>query len=124
MRADVTGLVALLSDRLTWLETEGDAVGEGVDKQMVPLLLERATMLHGLGDHASAMADLDALLDRSASNAEALRFRAELAMNAGDVEVAVALWRRCLSAETRPQRSRDPRGNRSRTSAATPAEAA
>jgi hypothetical protein len=50
------------------------------------------------------MADLDALLDRSASNVEALRFRADLAMNAGDVESAVALWRRCLAAEIRPQR--------------------
>jgi tetratricopeptide (TPR) repeat protein len=100
-RADITGLVALLSDRLTWLETEG---GDGDEKQMVPLLLERATVLHGLGDQAAAMADLDALLDRSASNVEALRFRADLAMNAGDVESAVALWRRCLLAETRPQR--------------------
>ena len=103
-RTDVTGLVALLSDRLTWLETEGDAVGGGADKQMVPFLLERATVLNGLGDHAAAMADLDALLDRSASNVEALRFRADLAMNAGDVESAVALWRRCLMVETRTQR--------------------
>jgi len=100
-RADVASLVGLLSDRLAWLEAEGD---DGVEKQMVPLLLERATVLHSLGDHAAAMADLDALLDRSASNVEALRFRADLAMNAGDVESAVALWRRCLSAETRPQR--------------------
>ena len=101
---DVTGLVALLSERLTWLETEGDAAGEGADKQMVPLLFERATVLNGLGDHAAAMADLDALLDRSASHVEALRFRAELAMNAGDVESAVALWRRYLMVETRTQR--------------------
>ncbi|HEU4726665.1 MAG TPA: tetratricopeptide repeat protein, partial [Kofleriaceae bacterium] len=99
-RSDTKGLVALLSDRLTWLETEGD----GNEKQMVPLLLERATVLHGLGDHAAAMADLDALLDRSASHVEALRFRADLAMDAGDVEAAVALWRRCLVAETRPMR--------------------
>jgi len=103
-RTDVAGLVALLSDRLSWLETEGDAAGEGADKQMVPLLFERATVLNGLGDHAAAMADLDALLDRSASNVEALRFRADLAMNAGDVESAVALWRRCLMVETRTPR--------------------
>ena len=101
-RADVAGLVALLSDRLAWLETEAE--DDGKEKQMVPLLLERATVLHGLGDHAGAMADLDALLDRAASHVEALRFRADLAMNAGDVASAVALWRRCLSAETRPQR--------------------
>ncbi|HEY0986111.1 MAG TPA: hypothetical protein VGD80_03630, partial [Kofleriaceae bacterium] len=101
-RGDITGLVGLLSDRLTWLENEGGE--DGHEKQMVPLLLERATVLHGLGDHVAAMADLDALLDRSASHVEALRFRADLAMNAGDVDSAVALWRRCLSAENRPQR--------------------
>ncbi|HEX2688776.1 MAG TPA: tetratricopeptide repeat protein [Kofleriaceae bacterium] len=103
-RADTTGLITLLSDRLTWLESEGEDGSEGVEKQMVPLLFERATVLHGLGDQAAAMADLDALLDRSASHSEALRFRADLAMNAGDVESAVALWRRCLMVETRAQR--------------------
>ncbi|HEY0195669.1 MAG TPA: tetratricopeptide repeat protein, partial [Kofleriaceae bacterium] len=106
-RADVNAVVALLTNRLAWLETDGaeapNQLGEP-DKQMVPLLLERATVLHGLGDQAAAMADLDALLDRSASNVEALRFRADLAMQAGDVEHAVALWRRFLGAETRPQR--------------------
>ncbi|HSR95486.1 MAG TPA: hypothetical protein VLM79_00395 [Kofleriaceae bacterium] len=100
--SDVAGLVALLSDRLTWLENEGESNGH--EKQMVPLLLERATVLHGMGDHAAAAADLDALLDRSASHVEALRFRADLAMNAGEVDAAIALWRRSLSAETRPQR--------------------
>jgi tetratricopeptide (TPR) repeat protein len=103
-RSDVAALIALLSDRLAWLEAEAEAGAEGVEKQMVPLLLERATVLHGQGDGAAAMADLDALLDRSASNVEALRFRADLAMNAGDVDTAVALWRRCLAAELRPQR--------------------
>jgi tetratricopeptide (TPR) repeat protein len=107
-RADVRGLIGLLSDRLAWLESEAERDardgGEAPDKQMVPLLLERATVLHGLGDQGAAMADLDALLDRAASHAEALRFRADLAMNAGDVDHAVALWRRCLVAETRPQR--------------------
>jgi tetratricopeptide (TPR) repeat protein len=106
-RAEIASLVGVLSDRLAWLEAGAGDVGdgrEGHDKQMMPLLLERATVLHGLGDHVSAMADLDALLDRAPSNAEALRFRADLAMTAGDVEAAVALWRRCLSAENRPQR--------------------
>jgi len=100
-RGDIAMLVGVLSDRLAWLESEA---GDGNEKQMVPLLLERATVLHGLGDQAGAAADLDALLDRAASNVEALRFRADLAMNAGDVQAAVALWRRCLSAENRPQR--------------------
>ena len=31
----------------------------------MPLLLERATVLHGLGDADGAMQDLDALLDRA-----------------------------------------------------------
>ncbi|MGE0395913.1 MAG: tetratricopeptide repeat protein [Kofleriaceae bacterium] len=99
-RADVKGLISTLSDRLTHLEAE-----ETPDPAAaVPLLLERATVLHGLGDADGAMADLDALLDRSASHVEALRFRADLAHNAGDVELAVKLWRRCIAAETRPKR--------------------
>ncbi|HEX3762711.1 MAG TPA: hypothetical protein VHW23_28645 [Kofleriaceae bacterium] len=101
---DIAGLISLLSDRLAWLEAEAEAGADGIEKQMVPLLLERATLLHGRGDQAAAMADLDALLDRAASNVEALRFRADLAMNAGDVDAAIALWRRCLAAEIRPQR--------------------
>jgi cellulose synthase operon protein C len=104
-RAEVPVLVGLLSDRLSWLETEG-AEGDLAEReqQMVPLLLERATVLHGLGDQPAAMADLDALLDRAPTHVEALRFRADLAMTVGDVDAAVALWRRCLSAESRPQR--------------------
>jgi hypothetical protein len=101
-RADVRGLIGALGERLTWLEAEAQDLAR--DQQMVPLLLERATVLHGLGDQGAAMADLDALLDRAASHAEALRFRADLAFDAGDVDGAVALWRRCLAAETRPHR--------------------
>ncbi|MBA2543532.1 MAG: hypothetical protein H0V17_28075, partial [Deltaproteobacteria bacterium] len=101
-RADVRGLINTLTERLNWLESENQDVAR--DHQMVPLLLERATVLHGLGDHAAAMSDLDALLDRAASHIEALRFRADLALNAGEAELAVSLWKRCLAAETRPQR--------------------
>lgn len=102
-RADVKGLVSVLSDRLTYLEAQESPEPTAA----VPLLLERATVLHGLGDASGAMADLDALLDRSASHVEALRFRADLALHAGDVELAVALWRRCIAAETRPQRRQE-----------------
>ncbi len=102
-RADVRGLVAALTDRLTWLEAEAPADLEP-DRAMVPLLLERATVLFGLGERDAAMADLDALLDRAPENVEALRFRADLAIAAGDATMAVALWRRCLAVETRPQR--------------------
>ena len=102
-RADVTGLISAISDRLTHLEAQESPDAAAA----VPLLLERATVLHGLGDRDGAMADLDALLDRSASHVEALRFRADLALHAGDVEQAVALWRRCIAAETRPQRRRE-----------------
>lgn len=111
-RGDVPALIRLLGDRLAWLETEaasqpetGDEQGNRpADREMVPLLLERATVLHKTGDAPAAMADLDALLDRAPDHAEALRFRADLAMSVGEVERAVALWRRCLSAESRPQR--------------------
>jgi tetratricopeptide (TPR) repeat protein len=101
-RADVKGLISALTDRLTWLESEQQDLAR--DHQMVPLLLERATVLHGLGNQDAAMTDLDALLERSASHVEALRFRADLAVNAGDVELAIGMWRRCIAAETRPQR--------------------
>jgi tetratricopeptide (TPR) repeat protein len=101
-RADVRGLHAMLTARLTWLEAEGQASAD----LMVPLLLERATILHGMNDADAAMIDLDLLLDRAPTNAEALRFRADLAFNAGDVASAVALWRRFLARETRaPQRA-------------------
>ncbi|MBV8758093.1 MAG: hypothetical protein JO257_12480 [Deltaproteobacteria bacterium] len=98
-RRDTRGLVAAITDRLAWLEAEG-----GATETVVPLLLERATVLHGLGETENAMADLDALLDRSTKNVEALRFRADLAFNAGDVDTAVSLWRRYLAAETRAPR--------------------
>ncbi|MDQ3335380.1 MAG: hypothetical protein M4D80_09465 [Myxococcota bacterium] len=104
-RADVAGLIRALTERLTWLEAENQDLHR--DSQMVPLLLERATVLHGLGDHAAAMADLDALLDRSASHLEALRFRADLAFNVGEVDHAVALWRRYVQAENRPPRRQE-----------------
>ena len=97
-RADIPGLIAVISARLTHLEVDDDNPGA-----MVPLLLERATVLHGLGESEPAMADLDALLDRSKSHVEALRFRADLAFQAGDVAAAVALWRRHIQAESRPK---------------------
>ncbi|HEV7554072.1 MAG TPA: hypothetical protein VGO00_01390, partial [Kofleriaceae bacterium] len=98
-RADVRGLIGALTDRLTWLEAEG-----GAEDAMVPLLLERATVLHGLGDQQAAMDDLDALLDRDPKQVEALRFRADLALVAGDAAGAIDLWKRCLASETRPHR--------------------
>ncbi len=101
-RADVRSLVNVLTDRLTWLEAEGRG-GE----EAVPHLLERATVLHGLGDQQAAMADLDALLEQSPDNVEALRFRGDLAINAGDVDTAIVMWRRYLGNEKRPARRND-----------------
>ncbi len=99
-RRDIRGLTAAITDRLIFLD------GERPDdpSATVPLLLERATILHNLSDRAAAMADLDALLARAPSNVEALRFRADLALDAGDAEVAVQLWRRYLAVETRADR--------------------
>ncbi len=99
-RADVRSLIAALTDRLTWLDDEG---GDS-EVAIAPLLLERATVLHGLGDQQAAMQDLDVLLERAANHLEALRFRADLALTAGDAELAVSLWRRYLQHETRPQK--------------------
>jgi tetratricopeptide (TPR) repeat protein len=92
-------VVAALTQRLTWSDGEGDR-----DDEVVRLLLERATVLHAAGDQPAAIADLDALLERAPAHPEALRFRADLAYNAGDVASAVGLWRRYLKAEPRPQR--------------------
>jgi tetratricopeptide (TPR) repeat protein len=100
-RADVGGLIQALSARLTYLDAEQT---DAATQEMVPLLLERATVQHGLGNTDAAMADLDALLERASAHVEALRFRADLAFQAGAVDEAVALWRRFLQAETRPQR--------------------
>lgn len=101
-RADVRTLINVISDRLAWHEAEGHA-----SDTTVPLLLERATIHHGLGDIEAAIADLDVLLERAPTHVEALRFRADLAFNNGDVSSAVALWRRYLQAEIRPHRKRE-----------------
>ncbi|HEY1549734.1 MAG TPA: hypothetical protein VGG28_18025 [Kofleriaceae bacterium] len=101
-RADVRSLIGALTERLTWLDDEGG--GEQVEDAIAPLLLERATVLHGLGDGQAAMQDLDVLLERAPNHLEALRFRADLALTAGDAELAVSLWRRYLQHETRPQK--------------------
>jgi hypothetical protein len=98
-RADVRTLIHVVTERLVWLEGEG---GDERHARMAPLLLERATVLHGLGDQTAAMGDLDVLLDGVPDHTEALRFRAELALNAGDVETTVRLWRRFLKVEKRP----------------------
>jgi tetratricopeptide (TPR) repeat protein len=101
-RADARALINAITERLTWHEAEGHAADF-----TIPLLLERATVVHGLGDTEAAMADLDALLERAPTHVEALRFRADLAFNAGDVQTAVVLWRRYLQAEHRPARRRE-----------------
>ena len=94
-RGDAQELVDVLTARLRWLtSTEAPA-----SEQMVPLLLERASSLKALSRNNEAAVDLDALLDFSSSHAEALRLRADLAVAAGDVDRAVALWWRYLAVE-------------------------
>jgi len=105
-RADVGGLIKALTARLAHLD-EASESSEDAMQEMVPLLLERATVQHGLGNADAAMADLDALLDRASGHVEALRFRADLAFQAGDVPHAVELWRRFLQVETRASRRAD-----------------
>jgi tetratricopeptide (TPR) repeat protein len=99
-RGDARAVIAALSDRIAWIEAEGHG-------DIVPLLLERATVMHGTGDQMAATTDLDVLLERSPAHVEALRFRADLAFNGGDTDAAIALWRRYLVAETRPGRRRE-----------------
>jgi tetratricopeptide (TPR) repeat protein len=102
-RADVGGLIKALSARLMYLDAQSEE-SESAVQEMVPLLLERATVQHGFGNIDAAIADLDALLERAGEHPEALRFRADLSFRAGNVEEAVALWRRFLQAETRPHK--------------------
>ncbi|MDX2086222.1 MAG: hypothetical protein SFX73_00175 [Kofleriaceae bacterium] len=102
-RADIAGLIQAMSARLTYLDAQSDE-SEAAAHEMVPLLLERAFVQHGVGNVDAATADLDALLDRASDHVEALRFRADLAFHAGEVELAVSLWRRFLQSETRPHK--------------------
>jgi tetratricopeptide (TPR) repeat protein len=97
--SDVAGLVAVVSDRLAWIDG-----GNADEREAIALLLERATVRFGLGDRAAAIADLDVLLDRDPAHAEALRFRGDLALAEGDATAAVALWKRYLEVERRPDR--------------------
>jgi tetratricopeptide (TPR) repeat protein len=95
-RGDVNELVDVLTERLRWLADSESPPSE----EMVPLLFERASLLHGLGRNNNAAVDLDSLLDYAPNHAEALRLRADLAVDAGDIDRAVALWWRYLAVET------------------------
>jgi tetratricopeptide (TPR) repeat protein len=98
---DVPGLLAALSVRLNWIDTNEPAeAGIGV-------LLERATVRFGSNDQLGAITDLDDLLGRDPGHLEALRFRADLALLTGDAPGAAERWRRCLDIETRPERRAD-----------------
>jgi tetratricopeptide (TPR) repeat protein len=100
---DVPGLLAALSMRLAWLDGSVDD-NPGAKPAAVAVLLERATVRFGSDDQVGAMADLDDLLARQPAHLEALRFRADLALLAGDAPGAAERWKRCLDLEVRPER--------------------
>jgi tetratricopeptide (TPR) repeat protein len=91
---DVRGLVLALGARLAWADGSGDRDAG------VPMLMERAEIRRALGDRHAARADLDNLLERAPDHAAALRMQAEIALELGDAQRAVELWRRYISAET------------------------
>ncbi len=91
---DVRGLILALGDRLAWVDGGGGTVEDGV-----PLLLERAQIRRALRDVRGAGTDLDELLKREPAHPEALRLRAQAALELGDAPRAADLWRRYLAAE-------------------------
>ncbi|MBS1119104.1 MAG: Tetratricopeptide repeat protein [Deltaproteobacteria bacterium] len=92
---DARSKIEALTGRLTQL-----AAAPGTEPEMIPLLLERSRLLHEVGRVGDASADLDALLAHVPNNAEALRLRAALAIDAGDVDEAIGLWWKYLAVET------------------------
>lgn len=90
-------LVNALTDQLTRLASAGSGLDE---YRMVPMLLERATLLRAVGNTDAARADLDVILSYTPHHVEALRQRADLAVDTGDTPSAIAMWQRYLAVET------------------------
>jgi tetratricopeptide (TPR) repeat protein len=111
VRAAPKPLLRIIANRLEWLRSDAGRVqgdflrgaAQGEDP-FVPLLLERAAVLTREGDRAAAVADLDAILERSPNQIETLRFRAELAVEAGDSATAIRLWQRYVAVEVHRHR--------------------
>jgi tetratricopeptide (TPR) repeat protein len=93
---------ATSSERLVFLTGVLATVPAGPLLQV--LLVERAEVLEAQGCIEQAAADLDAVLEHSPLHADALRVRGEVAMAAGDIGRAMALWRRFLTVESSPDR--------------------
>jgi tetratricopeptide (TPR) repeat protein len=93
---DVAPLVNSLTEQIVRL---AEAVPPE-EHRIVPLILERSTLLRSLGQTDAARADLDALLVHAPMHVEALRLRADLAAIAGDKAGAIAMWQKFLSVET------------------------
>ena len=82
----------------TWLATEPKTPRE--PSTTVTLLVERGRGWIELGDREAATADLEAVLAHEPRQLEALRLRAQLAAEAGDLDRAVTLWWRYLAVES------------------------
>jgi hypothetical protein len=95
-RGDPRTLITSLTEQLAGLA----AAAEPDEHQIATALLERAGLLRSAGHRDRATADLDAVLAHDPVNAEALRLRADLAVEAKDTEGAIALWWRYLAVET------------------------
>ncbi|HEU0033032.1 MAG TPA: hypothetical protein VFQ53_20510 [Kofleriaceae bacterium] len=91
---DTPALVAMLSKRLEWLQRSDTPAA------MIPLLFERATALRKLARGPEAALDLEVLLGLEPDHVDAIRLRAEIALDQGDLRRAVALLRRCAALET------------------------
>ena len=93
---DPRTVIASLTEQLAALA----AMAAPDELQIAGALLERASLLRSAGHRDRAIADLDAVLEHDPVNADALRLRADLAMDGKDPEAAVALWWRYLAIET------------------------
>lgn len=100
-----SGDAAPLINHLTAQIARIGALSPPEPHRMVPLLLERATLLRSIGHVDAARADLDALLAHVPTHIEALRIGADLAVDAGDKPAAIKMWQKFLSIEkTGPRR--------------------
>ena len=81
-----------------WLATEPGTPRDSTTT--ATLLVERGRGWLELGERDAAAADLDAVLAHEPGRLEAIRVRAQLAAEAGDLDRAVTLWWRYLAVES------------------------
>jgi tetratricopeptide (TPR) repeat protein len=88
---DVRALYRCYSARLNYLDVQGESLAQA------DILLDRAQLRDGIGDHRGALRDLQALLNIDPEHSEALIHRARLLERSGDAEQAAEHYQRFLA---------------------------